>query len=189
MGLTMHSFDSGYAPQRPMRHCFMMYTARAQQAFQYQQFYFEAKTKLGDMLIIVGQEAKAASFPACMDYPEIIEAITQLLQEAQLMSTLTFAQIEQAGVETAPFAEKVGVVESVLANVRMRSVAATKPVARKRARRDEEEDVEMSFSSYNVCNKRNRFSASEHNLAVQPSNCGGYADYLQTSHWAQAICD
>ncbi|TKA68498.1 hypothetical protein B0A55_08794 [Friedmanniomyces simplex] len=183
MGLTMHTYDSGYAPQRPARRHFMMYTARAQQAFQLQHFFFEQKDNLASMLNAVGHEAKAASFPACMDYPELIDAVTQLLQEAQLMSSLTFAQIQQAGVETAAFAEKVGIVEGVLAGIRMRAMAApSKPAPRKRGRRDEEEDEEMAVASYNLSNKRNRYVAADHDMVIERS-------YLQTAWWTQPICD
>jgi len=185
MGLPMHTYDCGYTPQRPARRHFMMFTARAQQAFQLQQFFFEHRDRLAVLLNTVGQEAKAAGFPACMDYPELLDAVTQLLQEAQLMSSLTFAQVQQAGVETAPFAERVAVVEGVLAGVRMRAVAAPlaiKAAPRKRGRRDEDEDEEMAFTPFNVSNKRNRFVAADHDMVIERS-------YLQTAWWTQPICD
>lgn len=180
----MHTYDPAYTPQRPARRHFMMFTARAQQAFQLQQFFFEHRDKLAALLNIVGQEAKAAGFPPCMDYPELLDAVTQLLQEAQLMSSLTFAQVQQAGVETAPFAERVAVVEGVLAEIRMRAVAAPlKAAPRKRGRRDEEEDEEMAaFTPFNVSNKRYRFGAAEHDMVIERS-------YLQTAWWTQPICD
>lgn len=168
----------------------MMYTHRAQQAFQHQQFFFEQKATLAAFLNALGQEAKAASFPACMDYPEIIQAVTQLLEEAQLMSSLTFAQLEQAGVDTTVFAEKVRIVEQVTAEVRMRAMAtASKSASRKRGRKEEDEDTEMAFSSYNASSKRNRYSGG-HDTVMELSYCGGYADrYLQTAWWTQPICD
>ncbi|KAK3074326.1 hypothetical protein LTR53_003316 [Teratosphaeriaceae sp. CCFEE 6253] len=187
----MHSYDPAYTTPRPARRRFMMYTARAQQAFQHQEFFFEQKDKLACMLNAVGQEARAASFPACMAWTEIIDAVTQLLNEAQVMSSLTFAQIEQAGVDTRLFAEKVGIVEQASAEVRMRTMAPTpKPAARKRARRDEEEDEEMAYSSYNVCNKRNRYVA-DHDMAMGSSFCGGYADpyLLHAPAWTRPIYD
>ena len=190
MGFALHTYDSGYAPQPTIRRRFLMYTPRAQQAYEQQQFYFEQKERLATLLNTVGAESKSASFPACMEYPDLINGITQLLEEAQWMSGLTFAQIEQSGVQIAPFSEKVHLAESVAADVRVRAMATPKPVSRKRGRRDEDQEVAMGYFSYTTCNKRGRNTAAEYDMSFEPSSfCGPYADkFLQTAWWTQ-VCE
>ena len=189
MGYAIHSYDTGYVQQPTMRRCFLLYTPRARQAYEHQQFFFEQKDRLATLLNTVGAESKTASFPACMDYPDLINGITQLLEEAQLMSSLTFAQIEQSGVVIAPFSEKVRLAETIAADVRGRAMATPKPVTRKRGRRDEDEDEEMAYSSYTTCNKRGRNTAADYDMSFEPSYCGPYAErFLQTAWWTQ-VCE
>ncbi|KAK5112726.1 hypothetical protein LTR62_003824 [Meristemomyces frigidus] len=187
MGIAL--YDTAYVPQRTVRRHFMFYTARAQQAMEHQSFFFEQKAKLAHMLNTVGADAKTASFPACMEYPELTEAVTQLYQEACFASTLTFDQIQHAGMQMAPFSERVRVVEDAAADVRSRTMAVPKTVSRKRGRRDEEEDEEMSCSSYTTCNKRGRNTAADYDMVVEPSYCGPYVDrFLQPAWWTQ-VCE
>jgi len=169
----------------------MMYTARAQQAFEIQNFFFEQKAKLTSLLNTIGQEAKSAPFPICMDYPELTDAVTQLLGEAQVASGLTYDQLQQAGVEMRPFAEKVQLVENVAADARTRAMTAAKPVSRKRGRRDEEDEDEMAGVSYsNTSNKRNRNVPASYDMVIEPNYCGPYAErFLQTAWWTQQLCD
>ncbi|KAK4556571.1 hypothetical protein LTR86_006142 [Recurvomyces mirabilis] len=187
MGIAL--YESSFVPQRTVRRHFMFYTARAQQALEHQSFFFDQKEKLSLMLNTIGAEAKAASFPACMDYPELTTAVTQLLDEAVLASTLTFDQIQQAGLQMGPFTEKVNLVETVAADVRSRAMAVPKTVSRKRGRREEEDDEEMSFASYTTCNKRGRNTAADYDMVIEPAYCGNYAEnFLQTAWWTQ-VCE
>ena len=187
MGIAL--YESTYVPQRTVRRHFMFYTARAQQALEHQSFFFEQKEKLSIMLNTIGAEAKAASFPACMDYPELTAAVTQLLDEAIYASTLTFDQIQQAGLQMGSFTEKIQLVETVAADVRSRALAAPKTVSRKRGRRDDGDDEEISFASYTTCNKRGRNTAADYDMVIEPSYCGNYAEnFLQTAWWTQ-VCE
>lgn len=184
----MYASQPSNVPQRTARHHFMMYTSRARIAFQHQQFFFEQKEKLSNLLNSVGQDARiAAGQPACMDYYELTTVITQLLEEAQILSALTYEQIERSGIQMQPFAEKVQLVESVAAEVRVKTfmAAAPKPVSRKRGRMMDEEEEDMS-STY----KRNRGFGVDQDMMVEPAFCGPYAErHLQTAWWTQPICE
>lgn len=183
MGLAMYSND--IPQQRTARHFFTMYTPRGQAAFQFQQFFFEKKDQLAFLLNTIGRDAKMATDrQACADYCELITVVTQLLEEAQLMSGLTFAQLTQSGVQMEPFAEKVQLVETVASEVRTRAVAAPKPVARKRGRTmDDEED--MSFAV-----KRSRHVPVDQEMTMEPAFCSPYAEkFMQNAWWSQQICD
>lgn len=188
MGLTMPSNQTFIAAPRTARHHFMMYTPRAQAAFQHQQFFFEQKEKLTSLLITVGQDARVATdHQACLDYFELTTVVTQLLEEARLLSTLTFDAIERSGVQMQPFAEKVDMVEKVAAEVRMRSVAVAvaKPVSRKRGRMMDDEEEQTSFAV-----KRHRNIPADQEMMIEPSFCGPYADrFLQTAWWTQQVCE
>ncbi|EMC92115.1 hypothetical protein BAUCODRAFT_27467 [Baudoinia panamericana UAMH 10762] len=185
-GLHPLMYDHTYTVPQTRRHYFTMYTPRAQTAFRFQQFFFEQKAKLSNLLNTVGQDAKAAPFPICMDYPELTSAITQLLCDAQAACGLTYDQIQQAGIETGPFAEKVEFAENVAADIRMRAMSVVKPatVLRKRGRRvDEEEEASVSFA------KRSRNAAADYDMVIEPNQCAPYADpLLLTAMWTQPMC-
>ncbi|KAK5127176.1 hypothetical protein LTR85_008537 [Meristemomyces frigidus] len=187
MGLAMYSDDLFNAPpqQRTARHHFMVYTPRAQAAFQHQQFFFEQKEKLSVLLNTVGRDAKMATdHQACADYYELTTVVTQLLEEAQLMCGLTFNQIQQSGGQMQPFAEKVQLVETVAIEVRTRAVAAPKPVSRKRGRTMDDEE-EMNFAV-----KRYRSTPVDQEMMIESAFCSPYADnFMQTAWWTRPICD
>ena len=190
MGLAIHNYDAGYAPKPTIRRHFMRYTSRACQIFEYQDFFFAQREKLATMLNAVGAEAKMAPFPACMDYPKLTDAVSQLLEEAQWVSTLTFDQMEHAGIQMAPFGEKVRLVEEAASELRMRAIEAPKAVSNsKRSRRDEDEDEEMACSSYTMSNKRGRTAPAEYDApTVQSPSCRPFAEpFLQTAWWTQQV--
>jgi hypothetical protein len=188
--------DAGFAPiprARMARHHFMMYTPRAQAAFEHQQFFFEQKEKLAALLNTLGQDAKLAPLGSEVgnDYHELTTVVTQLLDEAQVASGFTLDQIERSGLVMQPFAENVQLVEQVAASARERAAAAaaaTKApvVSRKRGRgRDEEEDEEMLFEY-----KRYRHNTVDHDMMmVESAYCGPYAEqFLETAWWTEPIC-
>ncbi|KAI6868281.1 hypothetical protein KC343_g7742 [Hortaea werneckii] len=122
MGLTQHQ-------PIPARRHFMMTSPRAQAAFHHQQFFFEQKDKLAHLLNTISADARNAtsistSSPAsCItssDYHELLTVTTQLLSEAQTLSTWTFDMIESNGPQVEPFAEKVALVERVAGELRER---------------------------------------------------------------------
>lgn len=165
----------------------MMYTPRARAAFQHQQFFFEQKAKLSDLLNNIGRDAKTiAGQQTCMDVFELTTVITQLLEEAQLACTLTFEQIERYGVQMQPFAEKVQMVETVAAEVHARALVAVAPKAAscKRGRAVEEDDEDMSYTY-----KRTR-GFGDYVMVIEPAYCGPYADrFLQSAWWTQPVCE
>ncbi|KAH9821976.1 hypothetical protein Tdes44962_MAKER04873 [Teratosphaeria destructans] len=183
------------APQRSTpRRCFFAYTPRAQAALQCQQFFFDQKEKLSMLLNTVGHDARMAPCGSQIgnDYFELTTVITQLLEDASIASGLTLLQIESSGVQMQPFAEKVQLCEHVAVSARERAqqaaAAMAKPaVSRKRGRvRDEEEEEEQCSSEY----KRYRHAPQDHNMVIEPSYCGPYADhFLQTAWWTQPVCD
>ncbi|KAK4540138.1 hypothetical protein LTR36_009724 [Oleoguttula mirabilis] len=187
MGLTLYSDNSFSAPpQRTARAHFMMYTPRAQAAYQHQQFFFEQKEKLSSLLNTVGRDAKAATnYQLGADYYELTAVVTQLLEEAQLMSGFTFNQIQQSGVQMQPFAEKVQLVETVAVEVRMRAITAAKPVSRKRGRTTDGDEEEMSYAV-----KRYRQVPVDQEMVIQPAFCAPYANkFMQSAWWTQPMCD
>ncbi|KAI7205852.1 hypothetical protein KC343_g7604 [Hortaea werneckii] len=122
MGLTQHQ-------PIPARRHFMMTSPRAQAAFHHQQFFFEQKDKLAHLLNTISADARNAtsistSSPASSttssDYHELLTVTTQLLSEAQTLSTWTFDMIESNGPQVEPFAEKVALVERVAGEMRER---------------------------------------------------------------------
>ncbi|KAI6819558.1 hypothetical protein KC332_g2388 [Hortaea werneckii] len=122
MGLTQHQ-------PIPARRHFMMTSPRAQAAFHHQQFFFEQKDKLAHLLNTISADARNAtsfstSFPASSttssDYHELLTVTTQLLSEAQTLSTWTFDMIESNRPQVEPFAEKVALVERVAGELRER---------------------------------------------------------------------
>ncbi|KAI7083023.1 hypothetical protein KC356_g7908 [Hortaea werneckii] len=122
MGLTQHQ-------PIPARRHFMMTSPRAQAGFYHQQFFFEQKDKLAHLLNTIGTDARNAtsisiSSPASSatssDYHELLTVSTQLLSEAQALSTWTFDMIESNGPQVEPFAEKVALVERVAGELRER---------------------------------------------------------------------
>jgi len=124
MGLTQHQ-------PIPARRHFMMTSPRAQAAFHHQQFFFEQKDKLAHLLNTISADARNAtsitnpSFTASTpttssDYHELLTVTTQLLSEAQTLSTWTFDMIESNGPQVEPFAEKVALVERVAGELRER---------------------------------------------------------------------
>ncbi|KAI7507670.1 hypothetical protein KC347_g6718 [Hortaea werneckii] len=122
MGLTQHQ-------PIPARRHFMMTSPRAQAGFHHQQFFFEQKDKLAHLLNTIGTDARNAtsisiSSPASSatssDYHELLTVTTQLLSEAQSLSTWTFNMIESNGLQVEPFAEKVALVERVAGELRER---------------------------------------------------------------------
>lgn len=187
------------APQTMRRH-FMMYTPRAQAAFQHQQFFFEQKEKLAGLLNTVGQDAKTiAARLGCTghaqlgsDYHELTTVTTQLLEEAQAMSAWTFDVIERSGVQMQPFEEKVRMVEQVASQLRARAEEAAAAVAtpavskkRSRARDDDDDEIEVQSS-----HKRGRGFGMDHEMSIEPAYCGPYAErFLQTAWWTQQVCE
>ena len=122
-----------------------------------------------------------------MDYFELTTVITQLLEEAQVISAFTYDQIERSGIQMQPFADKVQLVESVAAEVRAKALmaAAPKPLSRKRGRMMDEEEEDMSFTQ-----KRKRGYGADQDMVIEPAFCGPYADrHLQTAWWTQQICE
>ncbi|RMY74562.1 hypothetical protein D0863_03176 [Hortaea werneckii] len=124
MGLTQHQ-------PFPARRHFMMTSPRAQAAFHHQQFFFEQKDNLAHLLNTISADARTAtsitnpSFTASTpttssDYHELLTVTTQLLSEAQTLSTWTFDMIESNGPQVEPFAEKVALVERVAGELRER---------------------------------------------------------------------
>ncbi|KAI6805968.1 hypothetical protein KC332_g7049 [Hortaea werneckii] len=122
MGLTQHQ-------PIPARRHFMMTSPRAQAGFHHQQFFFEQKDKLAHLLNTIGTDARNAtsisiSSPASSatssDYHELLTVTTQLLSDAQSLSTWTFDMIESNGPQVEPFAEKVALVERVAGELRER---------------------------------------------------------------------
>jgi len=199
MGFSMHSttdFNTGMPTKTP-RHHFMMYTARARAAFQYQQFFFEQREKLSSMLNAVSADARAASSQqqVCMDYYELTSVVTQLLSDAQVFSALTYDQLDRQGVQMQPFAEKVQMVESVATELRLRACASQKSVSKKRGRRmdddEDEEEIDIMDTTpaprkYAV--KRYRRAPVDQEMFVEPAFCGPYADrFLQNAWWNQPI--
>lgn len=190
----------------------MMYTPRAQAAFQHQQFFFAEQEKLANLLNTISHDARAAmTFTTAQqqayggaDYHELTTVTTQLLEEAQAMSAWTFDTIERNGVQLQPFSEKVVLVEQVAAELRSRvqetiaaaaATAAARPVAgskkRSRGRDDEEEELpqqqrrEVSFSY-----KRARGCGVDQEMSFEPSHCGPYAqNFLQPAWRMQPICE
>lgn len=124
MGLTQHQ-------PTPARRHFMMTSPRAQAAFHHQQFFFEQKDKLAHLLNTIGADARnATTIPnpslasstttTSSDYHELLTVTTNLLSEAQTLSTWTFDMIESNGPQVEPFAEKVALVERVAGELRER---------------------------------------------------------------------
>ncbi|GAB1732339.1 hypothetical protein NU195Hw_g7284t1 [Hortaea werneckii] len=116
MGLTQHQ-------PIPARRHFMMTSPRAQAAFHHQQFFFQQKDNLAHLLNTISADARnATSSPAysttSSDYHELLTVTTQLLSEAQTLSTWTFDMIESNGPQVEPFAEKVALVERVAGELR-----------------------------------------------------------------------
>ena len=187
MGLAMYQPQSVEVQQRTARHHFMTYRPRAHAAFQHQQFFFEQKEKLAALLNTVGRDAKrVTTLQAGAEYYELTTVVTQLLEEAQVLSRFTFDQVHRSGVQMAPFAEKVALVERVTIEVRARAAAVAivaKPVVRKRGR-NTDEDEEMTFSV-----KRYREDAMPEQMIVEPTAyCGSYANnFMQNTPWSQPI--
>lgn len=187
----------GFAPMPvtiTARRHFMMYTPRAQAAFQHQNFFFAQKEKLSDLLNSIGRDAKFAPCGSKVgnDYFELTAVVTSLLEEAQTASAFTLGQIERSGIQMQPFAERVQLVEQVAAEARERAAAAAvavvKPtVSRKRGRpRDDEDDEDDAMLEY----KRYRCATADHDMMFEPAFCGPYADrFLHTAWWTQQICD
>lgn len=164
----------------------MMYTPRARLAFQYQQFFFEQREKLSSLLNTVSIDARVANGQqVCLDYFELTTVVTQLLSEAQDLSTLTCDQLERGGVQTQPFAEKVQIVETLATELRTRVSASQKAVSKKRGRSmdDDEDEVDMDFAV-----KRYRNAPVDHDMLIEPAFCGPYAErFLQNAWWSQPI--
>lgn len=178
------------------RRHFMMYTPRAQAAFQHQNFFFAQKEKLSNLLNSLGRDAKFAPCGSQVgnDYFELTAVVTSLLEEAQTASAFTFDQIERSGIQMQPFAKKVQLVEQVAAEMKERAVAAavtlaTPAFSRKRGRardEDEDEDDDDAMLEY----KRYRCTIADHDMILEPAFCGPYADrFLQTAWWTQQLCD
>ncbi|KAI7277839.1 hypothetical protein KC345_g6366 [Hortaea werneckii] len=106
-----------------------MTSPRAQAAFHHQQFFFEQKDKLAHLLNTISADARnstsfstssPASSTTSSDYHELLTVTTQLLSEAQSLSTWTFDMIESNGPQVEPFAEKVALVERIAGELRER---------------------------------------------------------------------
>ncbi|KAK5129602.1 hypothetical protein LTR08_003033 [Meristemomyces frigidus] len=183
MGLAMFSNQSVDVPQVTARHHFMVYRPRAHAAFQHQQFFFEQKEKLSALLNAIGRDARTATtYQAGADYHELTTVVTQLLEEAQMLSRFTFDQVQRCGVVMQPFAEKVLLVESVALEVRARAVVLAKPASRKRGRDMDDED-EADFAV-------KRYRGVEQHSATEAAYCGSYADkFMRNTPWSQPTCE
>lgn len=144
--------------------------------FQHPQFFVSQSEKLNTLLNVVVTEAKITTDPeACIDYLELTEILTALLDEVRLYCILDAQQLREKEREVHTFVDKIETIQDAVADwdTRTRTNAMTKTTnSRKRARSVELEEETMRAL------KRRRETESEQDLVADAIFHGSFNHVL-----------
>lgn len=140
---------------------------------QHPQFFISQSEKLSALLKVVVAEASITTDPeACVDYLELTEILTALLEEAQCYGTLTPDQIQAQEKQVRCFVDRIETVQEAVSDWDLRLGTSMKAASRKRARSvDLDEEMMSAF-------KRRRETDTEQDMVANAACNGPFANVL-----------
>ena len=158
--------------------------------FQHPQFFISQIEKLSALLNVVVAEASVAVEPeAVVDYLELTEILTELLNEAQSYSVLASGETQIRERQVRSFLDKIQTVQEAVADWDARTNASAKAVSRKRTR-----SVDLGEETMGAL-KRRRNSGSEQGMCADAAVNGPFANVLPSIEnppiqwWTEPFCD
>lgn len=146
-------------------------------------FFGEQSQRLSALLSTVVRESATATNPdASIDFLQLTEIISSMLEECQMYSVMSGRDLAQRGAEVRSFVGKIETVREVIEDWDVRIAAPTSNrdgQSRKRARTD-------VFGDYDTRSNRRRLeSETEQALNMAPTFDGPYAEMIPLNDYME----